>query len=70
MATAQVAERNGGMESTSLLRHPENERARNRMPATNTAPKAAFQVTPSAMTTVYAKNAFSPMYGAMQKGGR
>lgn len=57
-----------GMPAISQRRIPVADRNRKIRPLMNTAPSACCQVKPIMPTTVKAKNAFSPMPGAMPMG--
>ncbi len=57
-----------GIPATSQRRTPVTVRIRKMQPEMNTAPKPCCQVKPIAPTTVKAKNAFSPMPGAIAIG--
>ena len=65
----EMAEINAsGMASTSLRLSPSAVSIIKNTPERNTTPRAVCQVTPSPRTRLYAKNALSPMPGAMAIG--
>jgi len=68
MPAAKLAFRFSGMALLIAARAPVMVSIVKSTPPMKTAPSAVCQEYPRTRTTVYATNAFSPMYGAMANG--